>query len=215
MKKLITTMRIKDGGFTIIELMIATTVFSLVLLLCSFGLIQIGRTYNKGITSARAQETARTIMDEVSRAIQFSGGTVATTASGRSDGVPYVFCIDERRYSFVTDRQLKDSPEDNTQVRHVLVADAYPGCSASSPPLPLTNNSFVLPAGAREMMASNMRLARLDITYLGNNLYQVAIRVVAGEDDLLDASHNNCLNVRAGTQFCAVSELTTVVQKRL
>lgn len=204
-------------GFTIIELMIATTVFSLVLLLCSTGLIQIGRTYTKGMTSAKTQGTARSVIDELSRSIQFSGGTVTTTPANRTDGAPYVFCIDDTRYSVVTDRELKDSPTDTSQVKDVLVSDKFPGCNASSPALSLTDVNFNIGTvpGAKELLAPNMRIANLQVNDKGSNLYEIVLRIVYGDDDVLDGAHDNCQNVRAGSQFCAVSELTTVVQKRL
>ena len=206
-----------SNGFTIIELLIATTVFSLVLLLCSAGLIHVGRTYNKGLTTARTQEAARSIIDEISRSIQFSGGTIATTPTQRSDGTPYVFCIGSQRYTVVTDRQLKDQLSGATQFGNVLVTDAFAGCSAGSPALPLTSSSFSIASvpGARELLSPNMRIARLEVNSIGSDLYRIIIRVVHGDDDLLDPAHDNCLNVKAGTQFCAVSELSTVVQKRL
>jgi prepilin-type N-terminal cleavage/methylation domain-containing protein len=204
-------------GFTIIELMIATTVFSLVLLLCATGLIQIGRAYSKGITTSKTQSTARGVIDEISRAIQFSGGTIATTPSSRTDGAPYVFCIGDKRYTVVADRQLKDAPQDTSQLKNVLVSDDLPGCSASSPPLAITDSSFNIAnvSGAKELLAQNMRIARLEINAKPGNLYEIILRVVYGDDDLLDTAHDNCSGARAGTQFCAVSELSTTVQKRL
>jgi hypothetical protein len=83
--------------------------------------------------------------------------------------------------------------------------------------LPITAANFAIGSvtGARELLPVNMRLARLSLTYRGSNLYDLTIRVVSGENDLLDAAHDNCSGSKAGTQFCAVSELTTVVQKRL
>ena len=204
-------------GFTIIELMIATTVFSLVLLLCAAGLIQIGRTYNKGLTTNKTQATARSLIEEISRAIQFSGGAVATTPTTRTPGVPYVFCVDDKRYTVLPDKQLKDSPADNTQSKYAVVSDTFAGCSASSPPAAVTDNGFNISSlvNGRELLAPNMRIARLEVNSKPNNLYEVIVRVVYGDEDLLDNSHSNCRNVKAGTQFCAVSELSTVVEKRL
>jgi prepilin-type N-terminal cleavage/methylation domain-containing protein len=209
--------KLTQHGFTIIELMIATTVFSLVLLLCSTGLIQIGRTYTKGMTSAKTQSTARAVMDEISRAIQFSGGSIATTPASRVDGVPYVFCIDDKRFSVVADRELKDNLAATSEVRDVLVSDSFPGCSASIPPLALADVNFNVSTvtGAKELLAPNMRIAKLQVNDKGGNLYEIVLRIVYGDDDVLDAAHDNCQNVKAGSQFCAVSELTTVVQKRL
>lgn len=59
-------------GFTLVELMIATSIFSVILLLLTFGLLGIGQNYYKGRNSVRTQDTARRIMDEISQAIQFS-----------------------------------------------------------------------------------------------------------------------------------------------
>src|SRR3989338_4615433 len=96
----------KDSGFTIIELMIATTVFSLVLLLCTFGLLQVARVYYKGVTGAKVQEALRNVTDNITRVIQFSGGSVVPPPANTTGGTPFVFCIDDQRYSVVINRQL-------------------------------------------------------------------------------------------------------------
>lgn len=81
-------------GFTIIELIIATTVFSVVLLLCTFGLMQIGNVYYRGITSTRTQNVTRNIIDMVSQDIELSdNGIIATNPS-----VPSYFCAGHHRY---------------------------------------------------------------------------------------------------------------------
>ena len=48
-------------GFTVLELMIATTVFSVMLLLTTTGMIQIGKVYYKGLVTAKTQDTVRSI----------------------------------------------------------------------------------------------------------------------------------------------------------
>lgn len=58
-------------GFTLVELMIATALFSSILLLITFGLLSIGQNYYKGKNSARTQDVARRVIDEISQAIQF------------------------------------------------------------------------------------------------------------------------------------------------
>src|SRR3990172_9120101 len=70
------------GGFTIVELMIATTIFSVILLIVTFGMLQIGRTYYKGITLTKTQNAARSIIDTISQDIQFSGEGVTDSVSG-------------------------------------------------------------------------------------------------------------------------------------
>src|SRR3990167_6447711 len=201
------TARNQQTGFTIIELMIATTVFSLVLLICTFGLLQVSRVYYKGVTESRVQESLRNITDEISRAIQFSGQSVVPTPSSPIvPGNGYVFCIGDQHYSVVTDRQLVDgTPDvDQSQASHLLTVDALAGCNSSSPA------TF----SGRELMSPNMRLAKLEIITDDDELYKIDVRIVYGANDLLNSDHSGCENVRAGTQFCASAELNTVVQKR-
>lgn len=224
--------RLANSGFTIIELMIATTVFSLVLLLCTFGLLQVSRVYYKGITGSKVQETLRTITDEVSRAIQFDGGSVVPTPSSVTAGSQFVFCISDQRYSVVTGRQLVDGNPDPalSQVRHALVVDTVVGCNAGTTP----QDPMAASVNGRELLAPRMRLVKFEVLDKGDNLYAVNARVAYGDNDLLCSPAANdcnsstpsstailgnndltCKNIRAGTQFCAVAELNTVVQKRL
>lgn len=186
-------------GFTIIELMIATTVFSVVLLICSFAMLQIGRTYYKGIAMSRTQTVSRSIMDEVSQAIQFSGGTPIASSGG--------LCVDTIFYAF---NQAAGSLN-----KHVLGSS----CTTIPPPSPLPTPV--------NMLGNNMRLGKFDINNIpGTSLYEIEIRVVYGDNDVLtnpppappaplDLDTAQCRDTRSGGHFCAISELSTVVQKRL
>jgi prepilin-type N-terminal cleavage/methylation domain-containing protein len=202
----------RQAGFTIIELLIATAVFSVILLVCAFALLQIGRTYYKGVTSTKVQETARSIMDDISRGIQFSGDPIAPTSSNPPQ--TYMFCVGSQRYSVKTNQQVIDTSPDSArhQGYHALVIDTVAGCNSGSG----SQNLDAQTVSGRELVSPNMRLAKLTVTDVGaNNLYQINIRVVYGDDEVLDDTFTNCRSERAGTQFCAVSELTTTVQKRL
>ncbi len=198
-------LRQHEQGFTIIELMIATAVFSTILLLCTVGLINIGRTYYKGITSAKTQETARLIMEEVTQTLQFGGGNPQL-------GGGSVYCLGGKRYSYDLDKQITDSSSPGpNQSKHVLVSDDGHTCGS----VPSLDLSLPIGVGSRELMAPNMRLAKFDIAVRPGNLYSVTVRVIFGDDDLLDATRQNCSSERHGTQFCSVSELSTTVQKRV
>lgn len=196
-------------GFTIIELLIASTVFSVVLLLCTTGMLQIGKVYYKGIVSTQAQEASRSIIEEISRTIQFSGGQITrvypVTETGKNSDY---FCVGDKSYSFLIDKQLSAAATLKAdQSRHVLVSDT---CGNGGQSLGET-----LPSGAKEFMAPNMRLAWLDLQNLGNNLYNINIRVVYGDTDVLNDTRDGCSSEKSGSQFCAASELSTSVQKRV
>lgn len=209
-------------GFTIIELMIATMVFSVVLLLVTAGILQISRVYYKGLTEASTQNTARSIIDNITQAIQFSGGIV-TQATGTTPGTNYAFCVSNKQFSYRLGSQVRNDPAGSDQTWHAIVERTVSGaCNATSPQS--LNNQTV---NGRDLMGQDMRLANLSVTDLGDNRYRVTVRVVYGDSDLLyspSAPNDSagatradaaCRPIRSGTQFCAVSELSTVVVKRV
>ncbi len=194
-------------GFTIIEMLIATTVFSVVLLACSMGLLQVSRTFYKGITITKTQEVARAVIDDIASSAQFtdtSGASTLAVNSG-SSGV----CIGNTRYSYVIGRMLT---EDGSP--HAFVVD-HPGganCSGSARDL-----SAQLTGDARELLAPRTRLSSLNISSAGT-LTTISVRIAAGEDDLLSnpmLPTAKCKSVFAGGQYCTVVDLTTTVQKRV
>ena len=73
MKNLISpAVKLRNKGFTIVELLIATAVFSFILLVVTTGIIRLGNMYYKGVISSRTQESIRNIVSETSSAIQFA-----------------------------------------------------------------------------------------------------------------------------------------------
>ena len=193
-------------GFTIVELMIATAIFSIVLLILTFGVLQITNSYYRGVTESNTQNTARNIINAVSQSIQFGGDSFASAGTPNAGAV---YCIGSQRYSYITGKELEDNPKNSDQVTHVLVVDNPSGCSA--------NNSG-LNSGGQELLGQNMRLAAFTVAQVGtSSLYKIDVRVLYGDVDLLTATTgpSATCNTGSGSQFCAVSELSTIVQKRV
>lgn len=213
-------------GFTLIELLIASAVFSVILLLCAFALLQIGKIYYKGVAQSRTQEVARSIMDDVSQSIQFGGGSVAQTSPEPAFGTngpsaTQNFCVGTKNYNFVLWHQLSDNPSSTQQSKHVIVLDPNaPACPTGKNISDVTASGLSLTGSQRELMSPGMQLTDLKVQLVDpfKQLWQIRIKVVSGDADLFDWSdqHNPvCKSGLLGTQFCAVSGLTTVVQKRL
>lgn len=200
------------AGFTIVELMIASAVFSVVLLVCASGLIQIGRVYYKGITSSQTQESARSIMDDISRAIQFSGGRITQTlVPPTSWDSQDRFCIGGNKYSFQKGKQLVDSSPTSDQTRQALVISEDAACGSPN----------LTAAGSKEFLTVNQRVVNLKVEPVPGtlNLYRVNLVIAAGDEELFIKDVNGyvtaCKSSRLGGQFCAISELNTTVQKRV
>ncbi len=214
-------LKTNQQAFTILELMIATMVFSVILLLVTTGIISIGKTYYKGALQARTQDTARNIIDEISRGIQFSGvvpiptqpQNIASTPYPKTGGV-YWFCVNGINYSYILDRQL------GTDINEAVISYSSPCASYNPSAVP---NAFK----PKELLGTGMRLTALNVESLPNNSYRITVEVASGEFDLFSDLYNNDTGIvgpdglydscksGAGSQFCAVSRLSTIVQKRV
>jgi prepilin-type N-terminal cleavage/methylation domain-containing protein len=213
---------VDSRGFTIIELLIATAVFSVIMVVITAGIISFTRQYYKGVITSNTQTTARTIMSQVTQAIQF-GGSITT---GLVNGSTEAFCVDNKMYSYIIGQQVNDGGANAAmhQNYHGLVADnTGAGCDAATVPPSLPTVSQ-LGADQREMLGDKMRLSALDISTPDGQTYTVHLRIIYGEDDLLepsvaslpiDWSKEKCQLNRATLQYCAITDLTTTIQKRI
>ena len=190
----------RSRGFTIIELMIATTVFSVILLIATMALIQIGRIYYKGVLSSKTQNVARGIIDEVANSIKFASNANFVNA----------LCTDNKRFSYKIGDQLDSSIPDD----YGLVIDRPAACDPNEP----RGSSCSGDENCREMLTPGMRLSKFIVveTPQGSGIWQITIGVVSGDTDLLNSDKDSCAaSINAGGQCCAASELTTTVIKRV
>jgi len=203
-------------GFTILELMIAASVFSIILLVVAVGVLNFTNSYFKGITTSKTQDAARSVMNTLTQSIQF--GQTVTLPTYNSSADTWGMCIDNTLYAFRLGQQVTDTaPQPGiNQGYHGLVASS--GCTlpASLPTTQTLNNG-------RELLGEHMRLNTLSVTQSGN-LYTIHVRIISGDNDLLTpnvtgstdwATTTETCSGSAGTQFCAVADLTTTVEKRL
>jgi prepilin-type N-terminal cleavage/methylation domain-containing protein len=232
-----------EKGFTIVELMIATIIFSLVLLSAMAALVQIGKLYYKGISNARTQELTRNVIAEISQGIQFSRqpvreptlnvGPEVALANPDNNGIGF-FCVGPRRYTFIIDRKLSSEPDDNPDLaerekesRHVLWVDTpNSGCSQDSAitPADLSQEDPCDPAidtnncsDGREIMTENMRLTKLVVQEASEDVWMITIAVAYGEDELLEVVDGRyvCEGSTNVSEFCSIAELSTTVLRRL
>lgn len=205
-------------GFTIVELMVATLVFSTILTVITAGVIAFSNHYYKGVNASATQNAAQTVLDTITQAFQFGAGQVDVDATTLSNGH---FCAGGREFVF-----QKGVKFDGTiaSTKGIFVAPMGAGCGPAD-----------IPSTGEELLAKNMRLTSFDIQYKGQNLYEVSLTVAYGDDDLIcDASvsgdcsgstthttaelsdmPNATCHYGSGLPFCATSRLVTSVQKRI
>ncbi|MGI9028056.1 MAG: PulJ/GspJ family protein [Candidatus Saccharimonadales bacterium] len=203
-------------GFTIAELLIATAIFTSMMLLATSGVLYIGRVYYKGVIVSKTQDTSRTIIEDISRNIQTGGNKRVNSGAG-------VVCVGLVRYSYVLNMQLTPKgPLAGNQSRHVLWVDRVKdniGCPAvANMNTPETDVNREVGPGAvigRELVGANMRLVtfNVDASNPSAKPAELKVKVVYGDFDL--SPGDVCISSRFGGQFCATAEISTFVKNRL
>lgn len=219
----------KEGGFTIVELMIATVVFSMVLLICSFAVIHIGRVYYRGLILNRTQDTARRVADDITRSVQYSNGVsdIEGPVSDLDNNNINHLCIGQNRYTYFNFSEGESVAQGSTGHPHVLVKTVKrtsdEGCNDRDA-VPSISNDDVYPAdnirndSATSLLGNNMRLVDFSVNYTGEGLTGVNLTISYGDDEDLFEEGSNfsiCRGVNAGGQFCAVSSINTNIKGRL
>src|ERR1700679_3076592 len=146
------SVRRSENGFTIIELMIATAVLSTIILLVTVLMINISNLYYKGINQSRAQDTARSIIDDVSSHLELSNlspATGSTAYPGPSSGdAVSAYCIDNTRYSYAVGTEIGNKPSSGVNpvvLQHVLWRDTIASGAACTPADLTLNNPSTTP----------------------------------------------------------------------
>jgi prepilin-type N-terminal cleavage/methylation domain-containing protein len=211
----------KQEGFTLIELMIALTVFTVVLMMCVFGVIYVGRIFYKGVTAAKTQNVARVTTDDIVRGLQFNYSDSTTfLAANPAANEPGLLCMRGVAYKFLLYRQYVNTtnPAYDWQSTYGLRKQLLNGGAACPS---LTDTSWDT---ATEQLGEGMRLTAFSVTPSATvDGWDVSIGVLFGDNDLLtDADEGDitgplvkCLGSAVGSEFCSYSNLNLMVAKRL
>lgn len=90
-------------GFTLIEFLLSSAIFSFFLVIVMIGFMQINRSYNRGLTVKSVQQSARIIVEDISRTIANNPGQVTflePDATNPSSPDSFRMCIDTVKYSW-------------------------------------------------------------------------------------------------------------------
>jgi prepilin-type N-terminal cleavage/methylation domain-containing protein len=207
-------------GFTIVEVLVATAVFSTILLISLTGFLQIGQLFYKGVTVTRTQESARQAMDSLAADIRFASSISQSTAqpaggSGGAASAQY-FCTGSNRYTFIPGRQVNTS-DYNMSDKFGLIKDELPLNSACASPFGSAAVAFNNPV---ELLGNKMRVGNLAISQLTdpglNKLYTINVKIAYGDDNILENPSTvnvSCNSTLKTSQYCYVADLKTTVRR--
>ena len=166
------TKQIHEKGFTIVELLIATAVFSMVLVIVTIGFISLSNRYYKGVITANTQSTTRNVTDVLRRNIQFS--TTGVTA-GESNGVKFI-CTNGLKFFFRYN--VKYLGAQSTETNPGLFMQPYNSNCASEQ----LNRSL-----GTQLLGENMSVVDLRSIGIGSS-YTLSVRIAYGDLDMFCSS---------------------------
>jgi hypothetical protein len=196
-------------GFTVIEFMIATFVFSTILIVVTTGVIYFTNGYYRGINSSTTQTTVRNATDIITQSIQF-GSAQVVLPQNVADGSQNWFCAGGYIFTYKTGvlyRDGENSLEDRPGLYMRPMKDA--ACTR------LAAADFI---GGQQLLGNNMRVTHLSLKpQVGDELYELQLKIAYGEDDLLTATTGSTVQCRPGkgSQYCSVAEVMVSAQKRV
>lgn len=180
-----------EEGFTIIELLLAMAVFSFVLMITVAGFVQVNRSYTKGINVRRAQDSARTIVEQIAREIRISedvtfNGPARTLCIGGN--IQYSWSLANSGSGF------QGAPG----TRLVRRSDGPCGSGTT----------------ITEMLTPNTYPINVNVDSSGS-LHKVTLGIVVESDDNIESGMDfsaNCSTNSADTAYCYIVEYSTSVR---
>jgi prepilin-type N-terminal cleavage/methylation domain-containing protein len=206
-----------QAGVTLIELMIATIIFSVVLVIIIFAFLFVSNDYIHATIQSQTEETARSVIQQVAQDIELNNSNVyPTLAADTGDPLAQGICIGDHRYSFQENDEIGDGTTD-----HALVVDTVTNCTSAT----TVQNISTSAVNGTELLGNHMRLGNFSVTQTGPSQYAISITIAYGalttQSGPLVLLHAlapytySCQSINVDGSFCAVTTLSAVVQQRV
>ena len=177
------------SGFTIIELLIASAIFTVVMLIVTVAVIFVSQTYIRGEISSQVQDTARNILTAIANNIEFtvSSPTVIQLTSDLPNE-PYTntdefyFCIGSNVYTYTLDRELlpNSTSLSGEYSKYALVESNESGGSC------IPSTAIGGSQQGRELLSAHERLGQLAVQRLSTATYSISVTVAYGDNYVLN-----------------------------
>lgn len=203
----------KSRGFTIVELLISMTFLSFILVFTATVMVQVMRTYNKGLAVKEIDQNGRALVEEVSRNVRL----VQSTNTSPTDPLMYTAAVDQGRLcvgqvTYVWNQPNVDTNkfDDDTAVDIAKLSDPTAQyCVNSSAPIPRSE--------AIKLSDGRVRIPRLSAERSDDGrLLQLRLTLSTNNQDapVLQNGNYACDVSNFFGSFCAVAEFESTVYLR-
>lgn len=218
-----------SSGFTILELIIATAIFSGALLMLMLGFLSISNSYTKGLTVTETQNVSRNVINTISQSLQFGNSSSYQPPPSNNPQSGW-FCADNYIFAYTLGEEVGvNSGNALVQVPDTICPSSGQSCPTAAPQTGVISaDNCAKSTGAVELLGPRMRLAALSITSEPEGTYQIDVKVVYGDPQYLQgvvvngatqyydtSSGKVTCTGTVSDNFCATSDLQTVVGPRI
>ena len=203
-------------GFTIVELMIAISVFSVVMIIATTGILLVARQYQSGVTKTAMQSATRDIHQKISDSIKYSGGSVWQKDSSSPTGYS-VICAGNIRYFYKKpDLNIDNKIENFSSLSSLYYEQKTTGSFTDS-------DCGIGPStDSQQLLPNNAKVAVFDVTTAVEDgvtkSATISTRFVKGDEDLFNLpeipAQLQCKS-GVGNEWCSVVSLSSIVNPRL
>jgi prepilin-type N-terminal cleavage/methylation domain-containing protein len=213
----------REQGFTIIELMVATTIFSIVLMVILASFLQIGRMFYKGISVSNTQESARSVVEDITSDMKLSQTFIANPPLSPTSGY---FCVGNHRYVYGLNSKIGStdvtSPLPSVPkgiIKSTVTSCPPPIASAGSDVQQLLGPDMQLNDFSVSCPTLNNCSLHVHIIFYGfdNSVFSSTLHPADTSTDHVAAVNDKdafCSGPLLSTQFCAVADINSIIAMR-
>jgi prepilin-type N-terminal cleavage/methylation domain-containing protein len=224
---------VKKDGFTLIELMLAMSFISVLLVAIAATTIQVSNIYTKGITLREVNQAGRAVSEELQRSISSSTPFDVDPASpttkyvvGQGGGR---LCLGRYTYAWNFGSALKGGtgapaiyntylpPDSSSQIRFVKVADSSASL-CTDPALKITraNATDMLVSGDRDLAMHKFSITKgaADLT-IGQTLYAISMTIGTNDKAELVTNDTSCkppADGQGNANYCSVNQFDIIAR---
>jgi prepilin-type N-terminal cleavage/methylation domain-containing protein len=234
-------MKLNKSGFTIVELMIAISIFSGLLIIMVYSFLFSLDAFMKAYVSSKTQETLRNVDQSISTSINLGTNGVVylkpvqyNISNGNYTITSQGFCIGQYRYSYILSQESDSNGNYNYVnlsipiLNHNLVQDVMTGgcnsnMSAQDLSSPLNTSAQQLSSSSKELAGNNIGILSFSLApsnTIGNTpVYNFLATFGYGNN--LNVSYesgklsSSCPGTFHGGNFCALSSFNDYINQRV
>ncbi|HWZ65542.1 MAG TPA: hypothetical protein VNX65_01955 [Patescibacteria group bacterium] len=204
----------KTIGFTIVELMFALTFIGFIMLFTVSATVQIMRVYSKGVALKEINQSARNILEDISRVARNSDGSAITFLPAQNR-----ICFGSVSYVWNTQANTINKYDDNTPVTMARAGDSSNSlCTITNPGVPNDPQPHVTKSSSTAILSNNVWVQNINLVQSADkNLVTISVRLSTtgsnqptDNDPALGMVCSGDINGR----YCAVSTFSTSVEIR-